>query len=737
MEHPKLTPNALTVLSKRYFLKNSKGETIEDVDKMFGRVAGAVSNAERVLFPDGNCAESMKIAFFDMLRNLEFLPNSPTLMNAGRKNGQLSGCFVLPIGDSMEEIFEAVKQAALVHKSGGGTGFSFSSLRPANDVVRSTSGVSSGPVSFMSVFNSATEAIKQGGTRRGANMGCLRVDHPDIKAFITCKSEQGAFNNFNISVLLTEQFMEAVAKGNKYPLRNPRNGQVVVYEDAKEVFDLIVQMAWKNGEPGIIFIDRINECNQTPNIGKIESTNPCGEQPLLPYESCNLGSINLSRMLTPDKELDWTKLQETTKKAVRFLDDVVTVNQYPAPEIDAATKANRKIGLGVMGFADMLIDLGIPYNSDAAVQLGEKIMLEIELVGREESVALGHSRGSFPNFEGSDWQTRIGLDAMRNATVTTIAPTGTLSIIAGCSSGIEPLFALAYSRNVGSTLGSDLQVDVHPAFATIAKERGFYSQELMQKIAEKGSCQGMSEVPEDVQRVFITSMDIDPEWHVKMQAAFQKHTDNAVSKTVNMPEASTQTDIEAIYKLAYELGCKGITVYRYGSRDVQVLNIGCGGKNKIEEVAPRVRPVVTSGTTERIRTGCGNMYVTINEDDQGLCEIFTRLGKAGGCASSQLEAIGRLVSLSLRAGVDVADIKKHLRGIRCPELGWDQCGQVQSCADAIGIAIEHHLDRKNGTTTTVPTKTISDIVVCPDCGSYIEHAAGCATCRVCGWSKCG
>ncbi|MEM2859178.1 MAG: vitamin B12-dependent ribonucleotide reductase, partial [Candidatus Bathyarchaeia archaeon] len=536
----KLSLNAISVLERRYLLKDESGRVIETPSQMFRRVAKAIAKVDALYDKSAN-VEAVEEEFYRVMANLEFLPNSPTLMNAGTDIGQLSACFVLPVGDSIEEIFDALKYMALIHKSGGGTGFSFSRLRPRGDVVKSTMGVASGPVSFMRIFDVATEVIKQGGKRRGANMGILRVDHPDIIEFITAKEKEGVLTNFNISVGATDEFMEAVENDEYYSLVNPRNGAVVKRLKARAVFDLIATAAWKTGDPGLVFLDEINRRNPTPHVGVIESTNPCGEVPLLPYESCNLGSINLSRMIR-DGEIDWDKLRRTIRIAVHFLDNVIDANKYPIPQIEKATKANRKIGLGVMGFAEMLIKLGIPYDSDEAIAIAEKVMSFISEEARKKSVELGEERGSFPNFPGSIWD-KMGYKAMRNATVTSIAPTGTISIIAGTSSGIEPLFAVAFVRNV---MGTQL-FEVNSVFEQIAKERGFYSTELISKIAKTGSVQGLSEVPPDVKRIFVTALEIAPEWHVRMQAAFQKYTDNAVSKTVNLPHEATIDDVRRIF----------------------------------------------------------------------------------------------------------------------------------------------------------------------------------------------
>jgi len=563
----KLSLNAITILERRYLLKDETGKIIETPSQMFRRVAKAIAKVDAIYDKSVNI-ERAEEEFYRIMINLEWLPNSPTLMNAGTDIGQLSACFVLPVGDSVEEIFDALKYMALIHKSGGGTGFSFSRLRPKGDVVKSTMGVASGPVSFMKIFDVATEVIKQGGRRRGANMGILRVDHPDIIEFITAKEKEGVLTNFNISVAVTDEFMEAVEKDGYYSLVNPRNGAVVRRLKARDIFDLMATAAWKTGDPGLIFIDEINRKNPTPHIGAIESTNPCGEVPLLPYESCNLGSINLSKMVG-DGEVDWEKLRQTVKIAVRFLDNVIDANKYPIPQVEAATKANRKIGLGVMGWAEMLIKLSIPYDSEEAIAMAEKIMGFISEEARKTSVELGEERGSFPNFPGSIWE-KMGYKAMRNATVTSIAPTGTISIIAGTSSGIEPLFAVAFVRNV---MGTQL-FEVNPLFEQIAKERGFYSTDLISRVAKTGSVQGLSEVPPDVKRLFKTALEIAPEWHVRMQAAFQKYVDNAVAKTVNLPSDATVDDVRRIFMMAWKLKCKGITVYRYGSKPGQVLVIG-------------------------------------------------------------------------------------------------------------------------------------------------------------------
>lgn len=565
IEELKLTVNALEVLRKRYLLRDEKGRIIEKPAQMFMRVAKAIAKIDGKY--NENPKESEKI-FYEMMAKAEFLPNSPTLFNAGTELGQLSACFVLPIEDSLESIFTAVKNMAFIEKSGGGVGFNFSKLRPKGDIVKSTKGVASGPVSFMQVFDAATDVIKAGGKRRGAMMGVLRVDHPDIIEFITSKQESGVLSNFNISVAVTDDFMKTLEDDEEYWLINPRNKEKITKLKAKDVWDLMAKSAWESGDPGVVFIDEINRHNPVPEIGRIEATNPCGEQPLLPYESCNLGSVNLSRMVQNGK-IDWEKLRETVRNAVHFLDNVIDANRFPLKEIEEITKANRKIGLGVMGFADMLIKLGVPYDSEKALKLAEKVMKFVTEEARKKSVELGEKKGSFPNFDKSIWKDKY--DTIRNAAITTIAPTGSISIIAGCSSGIEPLFAISFMRHV---LGGTRLFEINPLFEVTAKKRGFYSAKLLEEIARTGSVQKIERIPEDVKRVFVTALDISPEWHVKMQAAFQKYTDNAVSKTVNLPQDATIDDVRKVFWLAYRLKCKGITVYRYGSKPEQVLNIG-------------------------------------------------------------------------------------------------------------------------------------------------------------------
>lgn len=563
----KLPVNAVRILEKRYLLKDESGNLIETPSKMFERVAKEVARGD-LLYGKEFDAKRAEEEFYRTMSNLEFIPNSPTLINAGTRMGQLSACFVLPVEDSMKSIFEAVKDMALIHQSGGGTGFSFSKLRPKGDLVRSTRGIASGPVSFMRVFDMATDIIKQGGRRRGANMGILKVDHPDIMEFITAKTKEGVFTNFNLSVAITDRFMRLVEEDKEYDLINPRTGKPTRRLRARDVFNLIVATAWKTGDPGLLFIDRINRANPTPHIGKIESTNPCGEQPLLPYESCVLGSINLSKMVEK-RRIDWEKLRRVVGTAVHFLDNIIDINRYPLPQIEKITKSNRKIGLGVMGFAEMLIKLAISYNSREGIDIAERVMRFITREAREESKTLGEMRGVFPNFKGSVWdKKRI---RVRNASLTTIAPTGTISTIAGCSSGIEPLFAISYIRSI---LEGTQFLETNSLFEEIAREKGFYDKRLLMEIAKRDSIQIMKKIPRSARKIFVTAFDISPEWHVRMQAAFQKYTDNAVSKTVNLPHQATVEEVERVYKLAYELGCKGVTVYRYGSKPQQVLYLG-------------------------------------------------------------------------------------------------------------------------------------------------------------------
>lgn len=763
-----LSENALIVLKKRYLKKDEKGAVCEVPEELFRRVAKSVAEAERLYGKSEAETGAVEDSFFNSMWNLEFMPNSPTLMNAGRELGQLSACFVVPIEDSMESIFEAIKSTALIHKTGGGTGFSFSKLRSSRSIVRTTGGVASGPVSFLKVFDAATQAVKQGGTRRGANMGILRVDHPDIVDFITCKEKDRDITNFNVSVAITDAFMENVAQGEKYVLVDPHTKEETACLDAREVLDLIVMHAYKNGEPGVVFIDKINHHNPLPQLGEMESTNPCGEQPLFPYESCNLGSINLCRFVTFAKDsyrIDWERLKTAVHTAVRFLDDVIDVNKFPLKEIEKNTRRSRKIGLGVMGWASMLGYLMIPYDSEEALHLGEQLMQFIQTEAENASRRLAEERGIFPAYKKSRHEKEGKL--LRNATLTTIAPTGSISLIGGpCSSGIEPIFAICFYRNV---LDGTKLVESESSFEDVLRRRGVYSEPLMKKIAEKGSIQDMEEIPADIRRVFVTAHDIHYSWHIKMQAAFQKYVDNAVSKTINFAQEATVDDIRDAYLLAYQLDCKGITVYRDGSRAEQVLNIEHPaeeknqGKERKDEpvkekrkISPRPRPEVIGGTTTKVSTGCGNLYVVINQDTEGrLFEVFTQMGKAGGCAASQLEALGRLISLALRGGIDAKVVIEQLRGIRCPSPSWANGLKIFSCADAIARALEQRIRNRE----TVPVagvyadtgddtdakargleKNNADlnnvIGVCPECGLALRHSEGCVVCNACGYSRC-
>ncbi len=787
-----LGKNARTVLEKRYLVKDEQGRPAERPEDMFRRVAQTIAAGDAHFDETADIAATAE-RFYQVMTELDFLPNSPTLMNAGRDLGQLSACFVLPIEDSMEGIFESIKQAALIHKSGGGTGFAFSRLRQKGASVRSTGGVASGPVSFMRVFNMATEAVKQGGTRRGANMGILRIDHPDILEFIDCKKNNADITNFNISVGITEAFMEAVLADQSYELIDPKTRQVVGTLEAKVVFDTIVESAWRNGEPGIVFLDRLNRDNVVPSQGAIESTNPCGEQPLLPYESCNLGSINLAHMLKKTSkgwQPDYDKLGKTVDTAVHFLDNVIEVNRYPIPEIGEVTRKTRKIGLGVMGYADMLLYMGLGYNSEEAVALAGKLMQFVTERARKASQALAEKRGPFPLFHESIYKDG---PALRNATVTTIAPTGTLSILAGCSSGVEPVFAYVYIRNV---MDNTEMLEVSPVLEEILRARGLYSEALMRRIAQEGTLAHIDELPEDIRRVFVCSHDISPQYHIRTQAAFQEYTDNAVSKTVNFSKEATVEEVREVYLLAYELGCKGVTIYRDGSREGQVLNIGTAKEQPATEsldiapvvVRPRPRPELTFGMTERSKIGCGNLYITVNYDHNGICEVFTSTGKAGGCPS-QSEATARLASIALRSGVSVDEILDQLKGIRCPSTIRQAGMKCTSCPDAIARVVkkaDDYIKSMNAQQKMRETSQMSGgqqpvamprycahcggklalqegcmVCVncgisncepvpaayspgkegeaqhgCPECSSMLEHEGGCVTCRSCGYSKC-
>ena len=797
-----LSTNALTVLERRYLVKDDQGKPVERPQDLFWRVARTIAAPDRTYGASDGAVESLAETFFELMATRVWMPNSPTLMNAGRPLGQLSACFVLPVEDALSNgrsgIYDTLRAMALVHQSGGGTGFSFSRLRPKNDVVRSTMGVASGPVSFMKLYDASTDVVKQGGTRRGANMGILRVDHPDIMDFIHCKDDLTQVTNFNISVAVTDAFMEALEAGKSYDLIHPRTGKVVGQLDAREVFKQIVHGAWKTGEPGVFYIDRANHYNPVPHLGSYEATNPCGEQPLLSYDVCNLGSINVG-LFIKNGDVDWDGLRTAVHLCTHFLDNVIDANKYPLGEIDDLAKRIRRIGLGIMGWADLLVRLGIPYDSDEGVALGRKLMEFIDEESKVASEKLAERRGTFAEWERSIW----GPDAtcarnargerirpmrrLRNCNLTTVAPTGTISIIAGCSSGIEPLFAVAFMRNQAGVLMPDVNED----FVAIAKREGWYSDDLVKQIAEAGHIH-FDAVPAQWQRVFVTAHDVTPEWHIQMQAAFQEFTDSAISKTCNFANDATEEYVEQIYRYAYQLGCKGVTVYRDGARENQVLSTGSTAKKvqakdalaealgriaeldtelqltrerlhdveaeNLQRRAKRSRPDLLKGSTRRVESPLGTMYVTITEDDKGQpFEIFMSLGKAGGALMADVEAIGRLISLALRSGVPLPEIYRQLRGISSDRAVGLGPQKVLSVPDAIGIAIEKWMQDQQGVqqdllapTTEVVRASSGEaalremrgpepdfIGACPDCGSQLAFIEGCAKCHVCGFSECG
>ncbi len=840
-----LSSNALTVLEKRYLVRDDSGKPTEHGEDLFWRVAKTIAAADRGYGASEGAVEALADAFFGLMAQRLFMPNSPTLMNAGRPLGQLSACFVLPVDDALSNgksgIYDTLTAMALVHQSGGGTGFSFSKLRPKNDIVRSTMGVASGPVSFMTLFDASTDVVKQGGTRRGANMGILRVDHPDIMDFVTCKDDTTKVTNFNISVAVTDAFMDAVAKDADYDLLHPNTRKPIGKQNARAVWNRIIHGAWKTGEPGVFFIDRANYYNPVPHLGSYEATNPCGEQPLLPYDVCNLGSINLAEFVV-DGDLDWASLRRVIHLCTHFLENVIDANHYPLAEITALAQKIRRIGLGVMGLADVFVRVGIAYDSTDAVELGRKIQRFIDEEAKVESERLAGMRGAFPEWERSIW----GPDAscardkdgkrirpmrrLRNCNVTTVAPTGTISIIAGCSSGIEPLFAVAFMRNQAGVLMPDVNED----FVAIAKREGWYSEDLMQRVAGTGHAR-QPEVPEKWRRVFVTANEIAPEWHTRMQAAFQEANDSAISKTVNFANTATEQDVAEIYRLAYQLGCKGVTVYRDGSRDLQVLSAGATAKKVQEDAtrsghaearedldimvtaeqpaataivnlgapAPREgsadlhgelaelrtendrlrkivheleseslqrrqkrsRPELLRGSVRRLETPLGTLYVTITEDDKAQpFEVFMSLGKAGGALMADVEALGRLISLALRSGIPIKEIHRQLRGISSDRTMGLGPHKVMSVPDAVGIALERWMQEKQGIqqellpsagTASLVAEPTTQLVVrgneqmalggmqetltgsCPDCGSQLEFAEGCAKCHVCGFSECG
>jgi len=819
-----LSENARIVLAKRYLKKDPEGTPTEKPEEMFWRVAKVIANADLEYGASEAVVEELARQFYDLMTTGKFEPNSPTLMNAGRPLGQLSACFVLPVDDALSNgksgIYDTLKAMALVHQSGGGTGFSFSRLRQTGAQVKSTMGVASGPVSFMTLYDASTEVVKQGGTRRGANMGILRVDHPDIRAFILCKDDTSRITNFNISVALTDAFMEAVAAGDRYDLVDPKTEQVVGQEDAREVFDLIVHGAWKTGEPGTFFIDRANAFNPVPKLGSYEATNPCGEQPLLPYDVCNLGSVNLAKFVKADQRpggdpadgVDWEGLRQAVHLSTHFLDNVIDANQYPLQAITDLAQKIRRIGLGVMGWADMLIGLSVPYDSPEGVEMGRVVMGFLNEESRNASEKLAESRRPFPAWEESIWgpDERCARDAsghrirpmrrLRNCNLTTVAPTGTISIFAGCSGGIEPIFAVAFMRNQAGAM----MPDVNPAFVARAQAEGWYSEGLMARIAEEGHIHFL-EVPAEVQAVFKTAHDIAPEWHVRMQAAFQEHTDSAISKTTNFPTQATEDDVREIYQLAYDLDCKGVTVYRDGCRSGQVLSTGKTGKSvessensgdeggevaALEEMLAdtrealhvlqleldhvniqrdeddltaaasrhkRQRPSMLRGRTFKMISPLGDCYVTINEDESGRpFEVFCTLGKAGGAATADAEAVGRLISMALRSGIPVSAVKDQLRGISSDRAVGVGPNKVLSLPDAIGQAIERYMAEKEGVQETLPLAVSVDadgsqgqlsvdgaahtsfFGSCPECGAgQLSFSEGCVTCHICGYSQCG
>jgi ribonucleoside-diphosphate reductase alpha chain len=749
--------SAIRVLNERYLVKQD-GQVVETPDEMCWRVACAIADAEARWGSAGTVRECAE-AYYDVLVDRKFMPNSPTLMNAGTGNGlQYSACYVLPVGDSIPEIFDSLKNAAIIHQSGGGTGFAFSRIRRKDSLVSRSGGRASGPVSFLRVYNAATEAVKQGGTRRGANMGILRVDHPDILEFVNCKND-GGITNFNISVAVIAAFMDALRRDDFYDLVDPHTHEITNRLPAREVWNAIIDSAWRTGDPGLIFIDRINDspANPTPEVGLIEATNPCGEQPLLPNEACNLGSLNVAKFVVDRdgiKEMDWTELERVTKLCVRFLDDVIEANPYPLPEIDAMVKANRRIGLGIMGWADLLFLLEIPYDSDEAIELADRLWGFVERAGHEESQKLAEVRGPFPN-----WRRSVYRDGppLRNSTVTTIAPTGTISIIADASSGIEPIFALAFQHKV-----EDRKLTfINPIFVEVAKSRGIYSEELMDRVSAQGSVHSVAGVPEDVQRVFVTSHEIAPEWHVRTQAAFQRYTDNGVSKTINLPNSASRSEVEDAYNLAWDLGCLGITVFRDGCKGAQVLNIGLDEQNEQGEQATveratqaalpglpaiKPRPRKLAGETHRVATPVGTAYVTVNVDERGEpLEAFVNIGSSGSDLTAVAEALGRLISLVLRTPSPltqrekIAEIVDQLAGIGgSRSLGFG-AQRVLSLPDALAQVLDTYtekIEEQVELTGTLPELSVKGDI-CPSCGwAAFVHEEGCKKCHFCGHSEC-
>lgn len=740
-----ISENARITYEKRYLQKDERGLPVETPEQLLERVAANIASVEKNYKKDDAETEKIKKDFYHIMSTSKFLPNSPTLMNAGRELQQLSACFVLPIDDSMEDIFTSLKYMALVQKTGGGTGFSFDRLRPSNDVVCSTNGVASGPISFLKIFDSATEAVKQGGARRGANMGTLRYNHPDIMHFICCKENENEINNFNLSVTVSDEFMRKATGEDPdpfYELYNPRTGEpytnpqtgLLLELSAVDLFNHMVEKAWNKGDPGIIFIDRMNEFNPTPHIGFYEATNPCGEQPLLPYEACCLGSINLGRFVTEDGKIDFDDLKKVVQLAVRFLDNVIDASDYVIEEIARMHKdGNRKIGLGVMGWHDMLVSLGIPYDSEDALQTAEAVMGFINEEAKKESTRLATERGVFPNFKGSTYDTGKEEDRVRNATRTTIAPTGTISILAGASSGIEPYFSIAFIRK-NILDGVDL-AEVNPLFVEIARKEGFYSQDLMTEIAQNGNIPKNSTVPDKLKELFKTAMQIDLDWHVKHQCAFQRHTDNAVSKTINLRKSATKEDVRDSYIKAWKYGCKGITIYRDGSREKQVLNTNAGlSPAEKDPLKPTRRPKVLTGHTTSINTPLGNLFVTVNTVEGKPFELFAQIGKAGSDVIAFTEAIARLISLALRCGISMDDVGHQLEGIGGARSVGFGANRIMSVPDAIGRALKEvaRSEAKEKGENGRPA-----LEICPDCGTgALIRAEGCSKCEACGFSEC-
>jgi ribonucleoside-diphosphate reductase alpha chain len=754
----KWTEAALRILRERYLMRQG-GEVVETPEEMCWRVALTIAMGEARYGRSEAAVREVAAAFYDIMIEGEFLPNSPTLMNAGKGNGlQYSACYVLPVGDSMEEIFDSVKAAAIIHKSGGGTGFAFSRLRPKDDIVASTGGRASGPVSFLRVFNGATEAVKQGGTRRGANMGILRVDHPDILEFIECKLD-GGITNFNISVAATDQFMDALAAGGEYSLVNPHNGAVTGRLSAQEVFDRIVRAAWRTGDPGMVFIDRINAspANPTPELGVVEATNPCGEQPLLPNEACNLGSLNVSKFARRSEagewSVDWDEMERVVRLAVRFLDDVIEMNPYPLPQIDATVKANRRIGLGIMGWADLLFLLGIPYDSSEAIELGDRLMAFVKEKSHDQSAKLAEERGPFPNWDHSIYKNGR---PMRNSTVTTIAPTGTISMIAGCSSGVEPIFALAFEHRVKQPDGERVLTFVNETFERIARDQGFYSAALMHEIVKRGALHGIPGLPEGAAAIFKTSHEIGFEWHVRHQAAFQRSTDNGVSKTINLPNNASEDEVARAYRLAWELGCIGITVFRDGCKGEQVLNIGVSSKKG--KAAPvtatpgpaviKPRPRSLKGSTYRTETPIGTAWITVTEtEEHEPFEVFVQVGKGGSDTMAVAEALGRLISLILRLPSPLSAQRRLEEVIsQLSRIGGGQPtgfgpAKILSLPDALSRTLAEHIGEVKPGLETPPAvaaqarKQIGDL--CKECGqATFVYEEGCKKCLSCGFNEC-